>query len=464
LGELPTKGTSGMQTRTNPARRARRAPPIPGIRGRRRLAFSEGGGRLAADDDLQGVDIEQEMAQARPRLLRLARANGLPLDAAHEVVQETLLEAWRHLDVLSDLSDPAGFQAWLNAICRNVCRRYSRAFYARAQHELLLATRGDPSGYDDEEGADDLHPLEVADPLAIDPVEELERHDRETLLDRALGYLAAPTREAVTLCYLAELPQREAAQQLGVTIAALEARLHRARRQLRQVLGGELRAQAEAVGLTLDTDADSETTAALWRDTRLWCPSCARHRLRGAFEPLPGGRINLHLRCPGCAHEVNSWGHVPLDGMQSFRPAYKRVMQHTHAYFLPGLLSGRLACEKCGSLQHLDLVRTDELLSVSGGSHDQHDQHDQSGLLLVTRCPACGWHHAEIAVAALLWTQPVVQRFLDTHPRSMTEPETLVEYRGQIAIRVRMTDISSAAQLTLMAHPQTLRVLAILQR
>jgi hypothetical protein len=296
---------------------------------------------------------------------------------------------------------------------------------------------------------------DIPDPLAIDPIEDLERHDREILLDRALGHLAAPTREAVALCYLAELPQRQAAQQLGLTIAALEARLHRARRQLRQVLSGELRAQAEDVGLTLD--ADSETTTALWRETRLWCPSCARHRLRGAFEPLPSGRINLHLRCPGCAHEVNSWGHVPLEGMQSFRPAYKRVMQHTHAYFLPGLLSGRLACEKCGSLQPLDLVRADELPSVGGGSHDRHHQ---SGLLMVTRCHACGWHHGEIAVAALLWTEPVVQRFLDVHPRSVTEPETLVEYQRQPTIRVRMTDMSSAVRLTLLAHPQTLQVLA----
>jgi RNA polymerase sigma factor (sigma-70 family) len=364
------------------------------------------------------------------------------------------LEAWRHLDALSD---PAGFQAWLNAICRNVCRRYGRAYYALAQREVPLDTRGDRGGYEDGDGCDDPYPLDIQDPLAIDPVDELERHDREVLLDRALGYLPAPTREVVTLCYLSELPQRDAAQQLGVTIAALEARLHRARRQLRQVLRGELRAQAVAVGLTLD--AGGETTAR-WRDTRLWCPSCARHRFRGAFEPLPAGQINLHLRCPGCAHEINSWGHVPLVGMQSFRPAYKRVMQLIHTYFLPGLLSGRLACEKCGSLQPLDLVRADELPSVGGGSHDHHDQ---SGLLLVTRCPACGWHHGEIAVAALLWTQPSVQRFLDAHPRSITEPETLVEYRGQIAIRVRMTDISSAAQLTLMAHPQTLRVLAALQ-
>jgi hypothetical protein len=150
---------------------------------------------------------------------------------------------------------------------------------------------------------------------------------------------------------------------------------------------------------------------------------------------------------------------VPLDGMQSFRPAYKRVMQYTSAYFLPGLLGGRLTCEACGALQPLDLVAADKLPIVSSGSHDHHEQ---SGLLLVTQCAACRRHRAEIAVAALLWLHPVVQRFLDTHPRTITEPEILVEYQGQPAICIRMTDVSSAAKLTLVAHPQTLQLLATL--
>jgi hypothetical protein len=58
----------------------------------------------------------------------------------------------------------------------------------------------------------------------------------------------------------------------------------------------------------------------------------------------------------------------------------------------------------------------------------RHSMQGMYARLPVTQCPACGWHPAQIAVAALLWTQPVVQRFLDAHPRSITEPEILVEY------------------------------------
>src|SRR5262249_38046032 len=158
--------------------------------------------------------------------------------------------------------------------------------------------------------------------------------------------------------------------------------------QLRQVLSGELRAQAEAFGVVWDGAA----TTAIWRDTRLWCPTCGQKRLRGTFEPLSTGRINLHLRCPSCGHEINSWGHVPLEGMRSFRAAYKRLMQYTQAYFLPGLLSGAVACVTCGSLQPLDLVRADELPSYQGRAHGYRDQ---SGLFMVTQCSACRRHHGE---------------------------------------------------------------------
>lgn len=50
------------------------------------------------------------------------------------------------------------------------------------------------------------------------------------------------------------------------------------------------------------------------------------------------------------------------------------------------------------------------------------------------------------------------------HPRWVNEPEALIEYNGQLAIRIRLTDIASAARLTLLAHSQTLQVLATFQQ
>ena len=74
------------------------------------------------------------------------------------------------------------------------------------------------------------------------------------LLDRALSHLSESTREVIELCYLAELPQREVAERLSMSLGALELKLHRARRQLHQILHGELREDAQAFGLNLGED------------------------------------------------------------------------------------------------------------------------------------------------------------------------------------------------------------------
>src|SRR5579864_4724233 len=81
------------------------------------------------------ADIEQLFTEARPRLLRLARLNGITPDVADDVVQETMMEAWRHL---ANLRDPRRFSAWLDGICRNVCRRQVKALAAtHLRHEPL---------------------------------------------------------------------------------------------------------------------------------------------------------------------------------------------------------------------------------------------------------------------------------------------------------------------------------------
>ena len=117
-----------------------------------------------------------------------------------------------------------------------------------------------------------------------------ETRPEELPIDRAMGYLPATTRKALELHYIAEVPQREVALRLGITISALEVKQHRARRQLRQVLNGALRADAESFGLTLDNEVVQG-----WRETSLWCLICGRQRMQGIFEPdvLPAPFIDV---------------------------------------------------------------------------------------------------------------------------------------------------------------------------
>jgi len=183
-------------------------------------------------------DLEEVLAAARPRLLRLARMQGVAPDAIDDVVQETLLEAWRHLDTLRA---PERFHAWLDGICRKVCLRWSSA---QRKYLLRRAVLPDPFAEED-----------FPDPQTLDPAEALSRQELPMLLGRALGYLPGGAREIVELYYLAGIPQRVIAARLSLTLKALEVRLVRARRQLRHILSTQLRADAEAFGLILDRDA-----------------------------------------------------------------------------------------------------------------------------------------------------------------------------------------------------------------
>src|SRR6476661_4870346 len=75
------------------------------------------------------LDREQLLAGARPHLLRLARLRGVAPDALEDVVQETLLVAWKKFD---SLDSPDHAQPWLDEICRNICSRYLRSSAADA--------------------------------------------------------------------------------------------------------------------------------------------------------------------------------------------------------------------------------------------------------------------------------------------------------------------------------------------
>lgn len=149
--------------------------------------------------------------------------------------------------------------------------------------------------------------------VAFDPLEELSRQDVLTLLDRALGTLPQGARQLVEMCYLRELPHAEVAERLRITSGTLDTRLHRARRQLRQIFSGPLREEAQGFGLALD-----ETLAEGWQQTRLWCPRCLRQHLQGCFMHADAADgPNLHLRCPDCSRRygqdtVHSMGLVPV--------------------------------------------------------------------------------------------------------------------------------------------------------
>ncbi len=388
-------------------------------------------------------NLESMLEAARPRLLSLARLQGVTSEAVEDIAQETLLIAWRRLE---SLRSPERFDSWLDGICRNLCRMQARSTSATRARQVMREGGARP-----EFGAPFPSLLDIADPLAQDPGDILDRQDLATLLDQAIGYLPESAREAVELRYLRELPERDVALRLGITIGALEVQLHRARRRMRQVLSGALRAEAEVFGLLPDDELPDG-----WRETREWCHLCGRRRLRGVFEAMADGRVNFRLRCPECSTRYqadmhDSAGFVQFDGVRSIRPAFKRTLLGVNARYAEALITGELACSRCGALVRPRVAQPNE----PGAPFPQQRS-------VALECLRCGFFHSVwlggLTCLADPSVRPLIMRFLLDHPRWVMEPDHTREYAGQETLFCRIADAASSARLTVVVDTRQARV------
>jgi RNA polymerase sigma factor (sigma-70 family) len=386
--------------------------------------------------------------------LRLARLRGVAPDALEDVVQETLLVAWKKFD---SLDSPDHARLWLDEICRNICSRYIRASATDASRRLPFS--GVSLG-SEPEAPEEALAANTPDPHAIDPAERLSREALFQLLRQALKLLPEQTRQAVELYYLQELPQREAAIRLGLSISALETRLHRARQRLRQILNGELREEAAALDLPLD----GEEPALGWRATGVWCYYCARQRLHGSFETHANGQKYLRMRCPSCSRRfgfdiVNGKGLVGVDHLRSFQPAFKRTMRAVSRYLLQAVADGQIPCKFCGKLA---------LVEVGDPKHEallMSDDPLKRRFWIGGLCPHCGQKSGGFSADdAVYWSHPATQEFIQRHARWRNEPDLPITYQEQPAVLFRLSDPMSTARLDVIAHRQTLRVLATLEK
>lgn len=391
--------------------------------------------------------IEEKLETTRPRLMRIAALRGVTPDAIEDVVQETLLEAWQYLERLQDAGQ---FEPWLDGICRNVCRRWTQ----RQQRLQARHTYFSLSGSSDE----DTPSFDIPDVSQLDLADELSQQDLATLLDRALGHLSPENRKAIELCYLNELPQRETALRLGITVSALEARLHRARHQLQQVLSGELRLNAETFGLAMGSD-----TRYSWRESREWCECCGKHRLLGTFEPQTNGQVQIIMRCPACNPQGSQYLNtlLPAGEWRSFRPALKRAEQICNAVVAGYQSNGTAKCLRCGAKNTVHLLRFDEYCARYHPGYALPEE-GREVLHLIADCWSCGYHFVGIA-SSWLSSHPAIRNFFERHPRSISEPEVYTEFAGMSAIRRSFIHLASARRITAFVHQSTLQILAVFE-
>lgn len=137
--------------------------------------------------------------------------------AAHDVVAEVYVVAWRRRRHLP--SDDEEAVLWLLGIARRVLANQARSHRRWARLLRRVAERADPphTGHPQHGGGEDLA--------------------------AALSQASAADRELLRLAYWDDLSRQDIATVLGISVGAVDTRLHRARQRLRARLGSASRRQ-----------------------------------------------------------------------------------------------------------------------------------------------------------------------------------------------------------------------------
>lgn len=146
---------------------------------------------------------------------------------AEDVVQDAVLKAYRKL---ASFRGDAKFSTWLIAITLNEARGRLRK-ESRATIDSLDAQR--------EENAD-YTPAALTDWREV-PLAALERQEIRALIQQAVAELPETYREIITLRDVEELSVSDTAALLGISVALVKVRLHRARMMLQRRLVPHLR-------------------------------------------------------------------------------------------------------------------------------------------------------------------------------------------------------------------------------
>jgi RNA polymerase sigma-70 factor (ECF subfamily) len=147
---------------------------------------------------------------------QMLRACGNHADA-EDVLMDALLKAYRSL---GQLREAAAFRAWLGQIARRLCWQL--------REREALAPLLQLSAMEDE-GTELVSQVEAVDV-------ELARREMKSLLWQVIDELPQEAREVYLLRDVEEMSGEDVAKKLGITLAAMKSRLHRARQAVRERL------------------------------------------------------------------------------------------------------------------------------------------------------------------------------------------------------------------------------------
>ena len=162
------------------------------------------------------VDLEAELAAKRPALFAYVRGIVRNAETAEDITQEAILRAYR---CISGLKDHNRLGPWLYRIATNICRDHFRK---------NMRTRGEI------QGADSVNDLRDENAPRLDKV--LECAEMGECVQRYFAELPDSYRAVILLHDVEGMTNQEIADMLGVSLDTAKVRLHRSRKQLRNIL------------------------------------------------------------------------------------------------------------------------------------------------------------------------------------------------------------------------------------
>ncbi|EFC84674.1 sigma-70 family RNA polymerase sigma factor [Parafrankia sp. EUN1f] len=146
-----------------------------------------------------------------PLLSYATRLTGGDRGRAEDVVQETFLRAWHHLERLT--TRPGSVHGWLRRVAHNLAVDGHRSRQARPTELELTADH-----------ADIAMPSDTSEAVVLSVV-----------MAEALRQVWPVHRSALVEVYLRDRTSEQAAARLGVPVGTVKSRVHYGRRALRQV-------------------------------------------------------------------------------------------------------------------------------------------------------------------------------------------------------------------------------------
>jgi len=166
--------------------------------------------------------METLFKRHRQKVLRVVMRYAHVREDAEDIVQQSFQKAFVYLHKFEGKSS---FSTWLTRIAINESLMLLR--HGRALREVSVDDHSEAEG--------NAASLEISD-SGPDPEASYLQRERARILSETLGNLRPGMRKAIELRELAELSTEQTAEQMGLSVGAVKARIFHGRRKLRERL------------------------------------------------------------------------------------------------------------------------------------------------------------------------------------------------------------------------------------